>query len=58
VFPAFGTTLKKDFPEVVDFCRLHDAEYVMHNPETNAKFTEKKAYFADPSTLRMLDLHL
>src|SRR4249919_2671092 len=25
-YPAFGPTLKKEFPEVEDFCRLIDAE--------------------------------
>ena len=24
-YPAFGPTMKKDFPEVENFCRLHDA---------------------------------
>src|SRR5512144_2119119 len=26
VYPAIAPTLKKDYPEVENFCRLHDAE--------------------------------
>ena len=26
IFPAFGPTMKKDFPEIEDFCRLNDAD--------------------------------
>src|SRR5271156_2578579 len=26
IYPAIGPTLKKEFPEVRDFCCLHDAE--------------------------------
>jgi putative ABC transport system permease protein len=25
IYPAIGPTLKKEFPEIIDFCRLHDA---------------------------------
>src|SRR5215831_5176972 len=26
VYPAIAPTMKKDFPEIENFCRLHDAE--------------------------------
>ena len=26
VYPAFGPTMKKDFPEIESFCRLYDAD--------------------------------
>lgn len=58
VYPAFGPTIKKDFPEVEDFCRLHDAEYVMSNPASGTKFAEKKGYYADPATLRMFNINM
>jgi putative ABC transport system permease protein len=58
VYPAFAPTLKADFPEVVDACRLHDAEMVITNPETQVKFAEKKGYYADPSFLKMFGVQL
>jgi len=54
VYPAIAPTMKKDFPEVEDFCRLHDAELLLANDERNVKFSETKGYFADPAALRML----
>src|SRR6187397_2340509 len=45
-YPAFGPTMKKDFPEVEDFCRLHDAELLLSNEEKNVRFNELKGYFA------------
>ncbi|HMQ48696.1 MAG TPA: ABC transporter permease [Saprospiraceae bacterium] len=56
VFPAYGPTMKRDFPEVEEACRLHDAIFVMSNPKTNVKFSEKKGYYADPSFLKMFHL--
>ncbi|MCB9265812.1 MAG: ABC transporter permease [Lewinellaceae bacterium] len=58
VFPAFAPTMKEEMPEVVDACRLHDAEMVITNPENNVKFAEKKGYYADPSFLKMFGLEL
>ena len=57
-YPAFGPTMKRDFPEIEDFCRLHDAEYVLSNPAMDVKFSEKKGYYADPVTLRMFRIPL
>ncbi len=58
VYPAIAPTMKKDFPEVENFCRLHDAELLLSNDERNVKFSETKGYFADPASLRMLAVNL
>lgn len=55
-FPAIGPTMKKDFPEVKDFCRLIDAELLLTNESTQVKFNETKGYFADPSVLNMFNI--
>ncbi|HEY6976476.1 MAG TPA: ABC transporter permease [Chitinophagaceae bacterium] len=57
-YPAFGPTLKKDFPEVEDYCRLIDANLLLSNDERNIKFKEEKGYFADPSFLNMFNVQL
>ena len=57
-YPAFGPTMKKDFPEVIDYCRLYDFEKVLANTETNIKYAETKGYLADPSALSMLGVQL
>src|SRR5262245_16112118 len=46
IYPAIAPTMKKDFPEVEDFCRLHDAELLLSNDERDVKFSETKGYFA------------
>lgn len=58
VYPAFGPTMKRDFPEVEDFCRLHDADMLLSNEEKNVKFAENKGYYADPSFLSMFNVRL
>lgn len=58
VYPAFGPTMKRDFPEVEDFCRLIDCHTVLANAATNVKFKEEKGYFADASTINMLGIQL
>ncbi|MEP7323814.1 MAG: ABC transporter permease, partial [Saprospiraceae bacterium] len=57
-YPAIGPTMKKDFPEVVDFCRLYDFECVLANSETNIKYSETKGYLADASSIPMLGVQL
>src|SRR5215831_5546696 len=47
-YPAIGPTLKKDYPEVENFCRLIDNNVVLANAKTNTKFKETKGYYADP----------
>ena len=58
VYPAFGPTMKKDFPEVEDFCRLHDADLLLSNDDRNVKALEEKGYYADPSFLKMFNVQL
>jgi len=57
-YPAFGPTMKRDFPEVEDFCRLIDAEVLLSNDASNIKFKEEKGYYADPSFLNMFGVKL
>ncbi len=55
-YPAIGPTLKKDFPEVQNFCRLIDNDLLLSNEELNKKFSENKGYYADPSAINMFGL--
>lgn len=57
-YPAFGPTMKSDFPEVENFCRLHDADLVLSNDQRNVRFKEEKGYYADSSFLSMFSVHL
>ena len=58
VYPAIGPTIKKDYPEVEDFCRLLPNNLVLVNANTNAKFKETQGYFADPSAIKMLGVKM
>lgn len=58
VYPAIAPTMKKDFPEVQDFCRLIDADFLVTNEARQVKFRETKGYFADPSVLKMFRIPL
>jgi len=58
VYPAIAPNMKKDFPEVENFCRLIDANLLLSNPLKNVKFNETKGYYADPSFLQMFDVRL
>jgi putative ABC transport system permease protein len=57
-YPAIAPTMKRDFPEVEEFCRLYDANLLLSNDEKNVKFNELKGYYADPSVINMFDVHL
>ncbi len=57
-YPAIGPAMKRDFPEVQDFCRLIDAEMLLSNKKNNIKFSETKGYFADASSISMLGIEL
>ena len=57
-YPAFGPLMKKDYPEVENYCRLTDDELLLSNDAKNVKFSEKKGYFADPSSISMLGVDL
>jgi putative ABC transport system permease protein len=58
VYPAIGPTLKKDYPEVDNMCRLYNWSAIFSNPQTDVKFNETKGYCADPSALKMLGVDL
>jgi len=53
VYPAIAPALKKDFPEVEDFCRLHNASLTLSNTADGTKYNETKGFYADPSFLEM-----
>ncbi|MFI5162191.1 MAG: ABC transporter permease [Sphingobacteriales bacterium] len=57
-YPAFGPLMKKDYPEVEKYCRLIDDELLLSNDARNVKFSEKKGYFAEPSSISMLGVDL
>ncbi|HEX4850231.1 MAG TPA: ABC transporter permease, partial [Puia sp.] len=57
-YPAIGPAMKKDFPEVENFCRLIDANLLLSNEQSHVKFNENKGYFADPTALSMFDVKL
>ncbi len=56
-YPAIGPTMKKDFPEVQNFCRLIDDNLLLSNDALNKKFSENKGYYADASSIVMFGLH-
>ena len=57
-YPAIAPAMKKEFPEVEDYCRLIDANILLSNPERNVKSNETKGYFADASVIKFFDIHL
>lgn len=58
VYPITGPYMKKDYPEVEDFCRLYKAELLVNNEAKQLKFAETKGYFADASAINMLNVQL
>jgi len=58
IYPAIGPTMKKEFPEVENFCRLIDAEFLITNQQNHVKAKEIKGYYADPSALNILGVTL
>ena len=58
IYPAIAPTMKKDFPEVENFFRLHDAELLLSNDDRDVKFNETKGYFADQSAIELLGIDL
>lgn len=57
-YPITGPHLKKDYPEVEDFCRLIKAELLLGNDAKQAKFAENKGYYADASCINLLNVQL
>src|SRR5438046_10306596 len=68
VYPGLGPMMKKEFPEVENFCRLIDTRIswsgpdpvqnsiVLANDEHNMKNLENKGYYADQSVLQMFTI--
>jgi len=68
VFPGIAPLMKKDFPEIEDYCRLVDARVawsdlgptqyniVFTNDQLNIKGMENKGFYADPSFLNMFTI--
>ncbi len=56
--PAVGPTLKKEFPEITEVCRLIQHGFQLVNPVNNSRFHEEKCYLADASTFGILQLPL
>ena len=57
-YAAIAPTMKKEFPEVENTCRLIDDQLLLSNEQQNLKFTETKGYYADPSSINMLGVDL
>ncbi len=57
-YPAIGPNMKKDYPEVENFCRLIDDELLLSNDARNVKFAETKGYYADPSSIDMMGVQM
>jgi putative ABC transport system permease protein len=57
-YPAIAPTLKKDYPEVENFCRIIDAENLFTNEDMTVRAQENKGYFADPAFLDMFNVHV
>lgn len=57
-YPAIAPVMKRDFPEVADYCRLIDAQMLLSNEEKNIKFFEEKGYFAEQSFMNIFGLDL
>src|SRR4051812_2646914 len=55
-YPAIGPTMKKEFAEVDNFCRLIDNNLLLSNETQHIKISENKGYYADPSTISMFGL--
>lgn len=57
-YPAIAPTLKKDYPEVENFCRIIDAENLFTNEDMTVRAQENKGYFADPAFLDMFNVQV
>jgi putative ABC transport system permease protein len=56
--PGVGPALKKDFPEIENFCRLIQWTLQPYNPANNALFHQDKVYMADTSVFTILQIPL
>jgi putative ABC transport system permease protein len=55
-YPAIGPAMKKDFPEVEEYCRLIDDNLLLANEKQNIKYTETKGYYADTAAIDMFHI--
>jgi putative ABC transport system permease protein len=53
-----GPLLKKEYPSVLDYCRLYHCNLLLSNETDNKKFHENKGYFADASFFRFFNTKL
>ena len=70
VYPGLGAILKKDYPEVENYCRIIStriswlkdemvqSNMVFTNEEKNIKACENNGYYADTSFLGMFSVHI
>lgn len=58
VYPAIRPALKRDFPEIKNYCRIIDANVLLLNEESQTKFKETSGYFAEQAAIDMFDLKL
>lgn len=57
-YPGIGPTIKREYKEVENYCRLMDKEIIFSNTQNNITYKEKKGYYADPSAITMLGVQL
>jgi len=55
-YPAIAPTMKKEFAEVDNFCRLIDDNLLLSNEDQHIKIAENKGYYADPASISMFGL--
>jgi putative ABC transport system permease protein len=58
VYPAFAPAMKRDFPEIENYCRLAAAGLLLSNDERNIKSNRDKGYYADPSFISMFNIRV
>ncbi|MDO6429955.1 ABC transporter permease [Flavitalea sp. BT771] len=56
--PAVAPTMKRDFPEVENACRIYKTDFLLTNDVRNIKLREPAVYFADAAILDMFHLPL
>ncbi|MEO6302732.1 MAG: ABC transporter permease, partial [Bacteroidia bacterium] len=52
-YPGMPNAMKKDFPEVEEYCKLIDAQLLLSNDAKNIKFNETSGYYAEQNFLNM-----
>jgi putative ABC transport system permease protein len=56
--PAVAPTMKRDFPEVENACRLYKTDFLLVNDTRNIKLREPAVYYADAAILDIFHLPL